>query len=245
MRESGLTPSEVHPFPTTHWSLIAGAQEDHRGAALARLVQMYAPALRTYLALERRLRPNEIDDAIQGFIADRVLESRLIEGADPAKGKFRSLLLAALNNYLTSAHRYDTAKKRSPEGSVVAIEAAAEHLRSDDDPSAVFDRAWAVQLLAKTQQVMQAECQRTHRADLWEAFRRRVLAPCYEGIEPISYEAMVVEFGFKSPQHASNTLVTAKRMFDRILRELIAAYAMPDEIDDEVHDLFNALGGDK
>lgn len=244
-REPGRDSADIHAFPTTHWSIIASARKEERGAALTRLIEAYAPALRTYLTLERRLRPQDVDDALQGFIADRFLESRLLSIADPAKGKFRSLLLSALNNYLASVYRHDSAKKRAPEEGIGSLDSCADHRGDSVEPSAAFVRAWAVQLLTKTQEAMKEECRRINRMDMWEVFRRRELAPCYEGAEPISYDAMVSEFGFKSPLQASNTLVTAKRMFDRILRAQIAEYAMPDQIDDEVRDLFSAFGGAK
>lgn len=237
--------TDVHAFPTTHWSVVVSAREDRRGAALGRLVQMYTPALRTYLLLERRLSPQDVDDAIQGFVADRVLESSLLAKADPARGKFRSLLLAALNNHINSEYRRATAKKRAPEAGISSLDAATHAASADQDPFRAFNRAWAMQLLTRAQEVMRAECERIGRPEIWGVFRKRELAPIYEGTAPISYEAIVSEFGFKSPSQASNTIVTAKRMFDRILREIIREYATPEQVEDEIRDLFLAFSNAK
>ena len=38
-------------------------------------------------------------DLVQGFVADKLLEKRLVRRAEPGKGKFRSLLVRALENY--------------------------------------------------------------------------------------------------------------------------------------------------
>jgi hypothetical protein len=49
---------------------------------------------------------------------------------------------------------------------------------------------------------------------------------------------VVVRFGFKSPTEASNALVTAKRMFVRALRSVVAEYATDEAgINGEIEEL--------
>lgn len=49
---------------------------------------------------------------------------------------------------------------------------------------------------------------------------------------------MVEQFGFPSPTAASNALVTAKRMYARILRAVVAQYADdPHEVESEIAEL--------
>jgi hypothetical protein len=48
----------------------------------------------------------------------------------------------------------------------------------------------------------------------------------------------VEKFGFRSPTEASNALVTAKRMFVRALRAVVAEYARDENgIDREIEEL--------
>ena len=54
--------------------------------------------------------------------------------------------------------------------------------------------------------------------DIWGVFEARVLGPLFQNAEPVPYEQIVARFGFKSPAQASNVLVSARRMFERVLR---------------------------
>ena len=69
---------------------------------------------------------------------------------------------------------------------------------------------------------MRAECQEKGRADLWELFECRVMAPALDGCDPPPYLQLVQRFGFQSAAQASNALVTAKRQFERNLAAVIA-----------------------
>src|SRR5947208_3626715 len=108
-------PADDRPesFPATQWSLVDRARQQDTGArddALAKLLERYLPALRAHLTLEKRIRPPErADDLLQGFVADKIIEQRLLDHADEGRGKFRSFLLVTLNNYVISQHRGDNA----------------------------------------------------------------------------------------------------------------------------------------
>lgn len=148
--------------------------------------------------------------------------------------------MVALNNYLKGRYRFEHAAKRG----------ASSRPRLDDvevlpsenpNPCRTFDQAWARQLLARTRERMREECMGSGREVTWKTFERRVLAPCETGADPASYDQFVRDLGFQSPIQASNALVMARRMFDRILRLEIARYAPPKQIDDEIRDLFAAF----
>lgn len=86
-------------FPTTIWSLVRRADDDQsvvRGPALDDLLRRYAPAMTAHLVRRKRVPPDQADDLVQGFIADKVLEKRLVGMADPNRGRFRTLLTKAL-----------------------------------------------------------------------------------------------------------------------------------------------------
>jgi hypothetical protein len=79
---------------------------------------------------------------------------------------------------------------------------------------------------------------------VWGIFDARVVTPMLEHSEPLSYEQLVARMGFTSPAQASNVLVTAKRMFIRIIRGVIGEYELGDEgIDAEIADLRLLLSG--
>ena len=63
-----------------------------------------------------------------------------------------------------------------------------------------------------------------------------------EGSEAPPYAQLVSDLGFSSPAEAANALTTAKRQFDRILREVIAEYAGEGaEIELELRELKHVL----
>ena len=80
------------------------------------------------------------------------------------------------------------------------------------------------------------------RADLWGVFQCRVMAPILEGAQPVDYGQLVERFGLKSPAHAWNVLITAKRIFARTLRSVVAEYCRDDdEIESEIAELRGIL----
>ena len=230
-------------FPTTHWSLIGRASQDDptlRRAALGELLTRYLPALKAHLLFRKQIAPERVDDVLQDFITGKILEQNLLPRVVRGKGKFRTWLLTALDRFVVSEHRYRTAAKRCPTGSICID--AADHLAAPATPSDAFDHAWAREVLAETLQRMQAECTAAERPELWGVFECRVLAPTVGDTPPLPYEELVERFGLASPAQASNVLITAKRMFVRHLRAVVGEYAPGREaVDEEIRDLQRIL----
>jgi len=226
-------------FPPTSWvSLfnLAHARGDAARQAISRLLLRYLPALRAHLIYHQRLKADAADDLLQGFVASKILEQNLLAKADPHRGRLRNLLLSSLDHYVSSTRRADKRAKRSP---------GAGHLNdiTDDQiipsnssiPSEAFEIAWAKQSITEALNRMKEECSARGRLDLWQLFQGRVVQPAIEGTAPVPYEQLVQQSGFQTPAQATNALVTAKRMFVRNLRSVVAEYAQSDaEIDEEV-----------
>ena len=232
------------PFPITRWSLISrarGAPDPMSRQALDELLRRYLPALRTHLVLTRRLDPDRADDVLQSFVSSRVVEQNLLERVGPGRGRFRTYLLHALGNFLVDQVRAERAQKRSA-GDVRSIDAGDDARTMDlpDDapqPDERFDQAWARQVIDQAAELMRQQCAREDRADIWEVFRSRVLAPALEGAAPVPYDQLVARFGYETPEQASNVLMTAKRSFQRALRHVVADYCDESEVNEELRDL--------
>src|SRR5215217_2507880 len=113
MSSSTMMADGEHPggFPSTQWSVVETAgREDSRGdrPALETLLKRYLPALRGHLLCRRAVQPDRIDDLLQGFVTSKVLEAR----GDRNRGRFRTLLLTALDHFVISQVRHDQAAKR-------------------------------------------------------------------------------------------------------------------------------------
>ena len=76
-------------------------------------------------------------------------------------------------------------------------------------------------------------------------FESRILRPTLGGAEALPYEELVERFGFQSPMKAMNLLITARRMFARLLRSVIEEYAIDRaEVDAELDAVLSGLGFD-
>lgn len=237
--------SAHHPFPSTHWSAVTAAaagqgSDELRRAALTRLLGQYAAPMRGYLLRSMRVPPDRVEDLLQRFVADKILEQDLLGRAAQARGRFRSFLVAALQRFVLNCLREERALKRSPGAAWFVPDAALDVADAEPRPDDGFDTAWARQVLDNTVERMRDQCHA--RPDIWGVFEGRVLMPTLLQAEPVPYARLVERYGFESPAQASNVLVTANRMFLRLLRDVIGQYEMTEEeIDAEIRDLKNIL----
>jgi hypothetical protein len=206
-------------FPPTQWTLVARAQE---GGSLDELLCAYCPVLRQYLIRVLRLRPEQAEDLVQDFVARRILEERLLDRADRARGRFRSFLLKCFTNFVRSEQRKERAAKRGPPASqMVNLDEHAGEIADPRQGRKDFDALWARQILGTALERMQRECADKGRKDVWGIFQRRILDPVFSEEPPRAYEDLVSDFGLKSPAQASNLLITAKRSFQRALEDTV------------------------
>lgn len=236
------------PFPNTHWSLIVRAatlDPARRREAVGDLFSRYSKPVYWYL---RRKGHNHQDaeELAQGFFSDKVLGHGLAERADPARGKFRTFLLTALDNYARDVHRRQSAGKRSPEGGLARLDAMEAPAICDPlqaTPEEAFHYAWASKLLDEALADLEQECRSGGKEVHWAVFRARLLLPIREGAEPPSLSALCAEHGIADEKRASNMVVTVKRRFQTAFRRRIRETVSSDEeIDSEIRDLMEILG---
>lgn len=232
---------QVGLFPTTHWSEIdrialvdIACEPDSLGSLLSR----YLPALKYFLVRSDYCTPDAAEDLLQGFVLDRVILGRLIAKADRHRGKFRTLLLAALKNYAANVRR----RRRAPD----EAQPIADELTHLASTGAVhhnaYEIAWAKQLVSEALKLMEQKCRDTGRMDIWSVFLLRVVHPIYNNSKPPSYQQIVRQFRLDSPAQACNVVTTGKRMYTRILRSLIAEYVQEHKlVDNELNDLRKIL----
>jgi RNA polymerase sigma-70 factor (ECF subfamily) len=232
--------SDFQLFPTTHWSLVARAGEDPSAAqrdALGDLLRQYLGAFRTYVMTKYHVSRDKADDLVAGFVASRVVERNLVGKAEVGRGKFRNFLMTALERFVIDQFREESAQKRG--GGEVAKDIA--ELRDQipgrsagDDPAAAFAAGWARDVIRQSVDRMREATEKS-RPDLWGVFSERVLAPVFDNAEPTAYDGLIGRLGFTDEGQAANALHTAKRIFARILRGVVAEYAMTaEEVDEEM-----------
>jgi RNA polymerase sigma-70 factor (ECF subfamily) len=228
------------PFPNTHWSLVrrAGiAQGDARREALTVLLERYQPALRSYLEIVRGLPESDVDDVLQSFLADKLLEQRFLRHADEHRGRFRTFLLTSLNHYVTSWHRSNKVRATVPLDG--PIEPGDE---SAPTPAAIVEATWARTLVMNVLHVMEEECGKSGRQNVWAVFEGRLVKTLFDGCDPVPYQTLAAQLKLKSPTQAANLLVTGKRTYVRLLHGAVGEYEDGEKnIEEEIADLLEIL----
>ncbi len=135
---------ERYDFPTTSWTLVRAAKDVR---ALERLITLYWKPL--YFFVRQRGYSNEnAKDLVQGFLT-HFLEHHAFSKADPARGRFRGYLLAALENYMKDALKAQARTKRGGDETIFSLDFAqgeteyAREVERGEPPEAVLNRAWA------------------------------------------------------------------------------------------------------
>ncbi len=242
------TPAAGPRFATTRWPLVelAGRGSDAQGhQALAAILRCYLPPLRWHLIVRKRVAPDQADDLLQDFVADRVLAAGLLAKAVREKGKFRTFLIVALDHFLLNHLRHARAARRKPAGRASAAAPLDEAMQlgvDQPDLNHGFEVEWARSVLHEALDRMRDTLGRQGRQDIWELFDDRVVGPSLRGTTPKPYAELVACTLFQSPAQASNAALTGRRMFVRVLREVIGEYvATEEQLNDEIADLRRIL----
>lgn len=201
-----------------------------------------------YCYLRRRGCGNEeAKDLTQGFFQEVVLGRELIQRADPDRGRFRTLVLTALDRYVANVHRGRRAQKRIPSEKLIPLEQAD----MGDLPAALheftceesFNYAWASELLDRLLLAVKTECQDRGMVTHWKLFYARVLQPIMEDRSPPGLAELCATHGIDEPTRASNMIFAVKRRFHVALKHYVRqSVACDDEISDELAELMQFLG---
>lgn len=216
-------------YSRTNWSMIMDAASESTtvsATALDRVIQRYWPAVFGFIRSSGKS-ADEATDLTQGFLCDVLLGRNLLQTATPDRGRFRSLLLKSVSNYVREQHRHDTRKKRAPRTadgkellspfSLDEGEGAWSAISRDQDPEAAFHAQWAASLVRQVLEKVRIDCMKRGQQAYWEVFARRIVRPKLHGEPPESYEQLVEAWGIKDAAQAANMMVTIKRRFARAL----------------------------
>jgi RNA polymerase sigma factor (sigma-70 family) len=231
-------------FRTTHWSLVLAAgrrsSPDARDA-LAALCQVYWYPLYAYVRRQGHS-PSDAQDLTQAFFA-RLLEKNVADKADPTRGKFRSFLLASLNHFLAKEWRRACAQKRGGGRIALSLDLAAGEHRYTLEPAheltaeKIYQRRWALTLIEQTLAKLRDEFAGRGKLDLFEH-----LKPYLGGDEStVPYGQIAASLG-KTEGAVKVAVHRLRQRCRELLRaEIAQTVSTPQEVDDEVRDLFEAV----
>jgi len=231
-------------FTATHWSVILAARQgetSERSAALDTLCRAYWYPLYAYVR-RRGYDAAAAQDMTQEFFA-RLLEKDYLQAVDPAKGKFRSFLLAALAHFLANEWRRATAQKRGGSFKFISLDdtsAEQQYLQAPAaglTPEKFFEQQWATTLLDQAISRLREEFVSGGRGALFDELKIFLT-----GEKPPGRYA---ELALKLQTTEAALKMTVSRMRQRygeLLRAEIAhTVSGPREVEEELRALFAAL----
>jgi RNA polymerase sigma-70 factor (ECF subfamily) len=232
-------------FVSTHWSVVLSARakdSSRSAAALETLCRTYWYPLYAYL--RRQGQPaHDAQDLTQSFFA-RLLQKDYLQAAAREKGKFRTFLLMSLKRFVANQWDREHALKRGGFAPVVPIDQEVAETRFAAEPShklqpdILFDREWARTLLERAMAQLQEEYVASGRAKLFEY----VQSGLAREESALPYAAIAARLNLTEPA-VKMAVHRLRARYREILRTEIAhTVSAPEEIEEEIRQLFSAFG---
>jgi RNA polymerase sigma-70 factor (ECF subfamily) len=231
-------------FQTTRWSLVAAAGNGGSPAArqaLGELYQSYWYPLYAYIR-RRGHGPEAARDLTQEFFT-RLLESEGLAAVDRGRGRFRSFLLAACQHFLANEHDRAVALKRGGGRPVLPLDfgdADARYQREpahEATPERLFERRWALALLASVLDRLSAEYQSANKGPVFEVLKTYLTGDRGQSYGEAARVLGMTEGAVKVAVHR------LRARYREVLRDEIGqTLDDPAAVDDEIRALFAALG---
>lgn len=229
---------------TTQWSLVLAARSASEGearAALERLCSIYWQPLYSFVR-HRGWDPEEARDLTQAYFAE-LLAKDFLADVDAAKGRFRSFLFASMRNFL--AHQRDRAATLKRGGGATTLSLDLEGAEASYalqagaamTPEEVFERRWAMTVLARAMGRLREEQTAAGKAQQFGALR-----PYLTSIEPqVPYREVAAGLGMTEGAVKVAVHRMRRRFGQCLRRELEETVATPGDIDDELRHLLAVL----
>ncbi len=228
-------------FNTTHWSEVLQAGEANSSAANAALERLCATYwYPLYAHIRRRGHgPQNAPDLTQEFFAT-LLRRNSLARVGPAKGRFRTFLLTALDYFLNDQSDRALAAKRGGGAALLPLDALAAEQRfalepvTEESPDKAFDRRWAAALVEQAIARLAAEQTQCGKATLF-AELKPLLA---REIEPGEYDALATRLGIQANTLAKTVQRLRRRARQLLIEEATHTLAAAGDAERELRELF-------
>jgi RNA polymerase sigma factor (sigma-70 family) len=215
---------------------------------LAQLCQIYWRPIFTFI-YRRGYTAQDAQDLTQDFFL-RIMEGKFLQSADPKRGRFRSLLLRSLKNFLIDAAVKNRRQKRGGQVQFVSWEkwmkdaptqlSLSATAMDTSPPEALFDAGWAATIAEEALRRLRLECESKGRRRVYAVLHPHLASErseiCYE---ELSAALGVPELSVKSLLHHFRTRYRA------LLREEVAKTVETEaNVDDEIRYLCATLSAE-
>ena len=241
---------EPRQFATTRWSLILSAASSESGEqktrnALDELCRTYWRPVFSFVC-RRGYSMEDAQDLTQDFFV-KILERNWLQHADPNRGRFRSLLLKSLENFLINVAEGTHTHKRGGDVEFISWDdwmaeapshlSISPHALESMPPERLFDLRWAVTVVEHALQRLREECERKGRRRLFHALSSHLTAERDE----VSYANLSAALGI-AESAVRKQLHTMRQRYRSLLRDEVAhTVADPADVEDEIRHLCAAL----
>src|SRR5262245_36247959 len=234
-------------FATTHWSVVmrAGTAGTGEGSvALDRLCRQYWQPL-YYFVRRRGYNEQDAQDLTQGFFA-RLLEKDLIGAADRERGRFRTFLLTALQNYLANEWNRANRQKRGGGQQFVSLEhadsaEAGYQLLPPDTatPDQLYERRWAQAVLEAVLRRLREEFDERSGSGRFDVLKQFL----FSDRGAVSYADAAKRVGLSESATKSAIYRLRQRYGELFAEEIAQTVTRPEDVDDEIRHLLTVLEG--
>ena len=242
--------AEPRIFTTTRWSLVitgANADGDQPKAAdaLAELCRTYWRPVFSYVC-RCGYSAEDAQDITQDFFL-MILKTNWLLQADQSRGRFRSLLLKSVQNFLHNVSDTKQTLKRGGGVDFVSWDAWMAEAPSQVSispraldslaPERLFDLRWAATVVEQALRRLREECESKGRLRLFEGLRDYLAAEHAD----ISYASIGAALGIADAV-VKKQLHNLRERYRWLLRDEVAhTIANPTDVDDEIRHLCAAL----
>jgi RNA polymerase sigma factor (sigma-70 family) len=237
-------------FATTRWSLILSAAKSESGEQKAR--DALEELCRTYwrpvfsFACRRGYSMEDAQDLTQDFFV-KILERNWLEHADRNRGRFRTLLLTSLQNFLVNAAERAHTRKRGGGVEFVSWDdwmaetpsqlSISAHALDSLPAEQFFDLRWATAVVEQALRRLREECEGKDRLRLFYALSRHLT----EERDEVSYANLSAALGVAETA-VKKQLHTMRQRYRCLLRDEVAhTVENPADVEDEIRYLCAAL----
>ena len=250
---SGEDAGEPRQFVTTRWTLVLSAansdsEEKKARGALDELCRTYWRPVFSFV-FRRGYSMADAQDLTQDFFV-MILKRGWLRHADPNRGRFRSLLLTSLQNFLMNSAKRTRRQKRGGELKFISwddwMAEAPSQLSARDDalnalpPERLFDLRWAVTVVEQALRRLREECENKGRLRLFRTLSSHLTAERDE----VSYSNLSTTLGIAETA-VKKQLHNLRQRYRSLLRDEVAnTVANPAEVEDEIRYLCSALAAD-
>jgi RNA polymerase sigma factor (sigma-70 family) len=179
--ERGSKTSGGSGFPATRWTLVNEAVSSGTSSeeALEKICQDYWYPLYAF-ARRSGSSASDAEDLTQGFFV-QLLEKGWLSDADRAKGKLRTFLLTAFRRFQANEWRCGMAARRGGGKVMLMSDLEGVEERYADaqpglTPEELFDRQWALAILAKVVEGLEKEFSDSGRQGDYEVLKSVLMA---------------------------------------------------------------------